>query len=255
MLGLLLSLGLALATASPDAAAPPSRTVGNESFSFPLPDGYRDVTNDPRLKTYPHKQISVEAIAATKGFNPSITVLLAPIWGGTLGDAKVCRETAANLAGPRGKLTAAEMIPGPRGTICQFRFVEQGLVVLVTELISFTETWVMTCNHAEGDAQAEKVCRATLAGFKFKDQEAPPKIDLPRLGVPACDEYLSKFRACILSRFPKTQVSIIGVLLKIDAERLRQLVASEQGRKDLPQQCAGLLAQAKKATKDVNCAW
>ena len=53
----------------------------------------------------------------------------------------------------------------------------------------------MTCNHANGDQQAEKVCRASLAAFKFNEQGTPAKIDLPELGVRECDDYLQKFRA------------------------------------------------------------
>lgn len=250
--------GLALVlAASPvaSAPAPPAKSVGNESFSFPLPDGYRDITNDPRLKAYPRKQVTVEANAETMGYRPTIVVFLAPVWGGTLGDAKICRESAANIAGPDGKVKAAVMIPGPRGTVCQMHIVQPQGVALMTELISFTETWLMTCNHADGDQQAEKVCRASLAAFKFKEQGTPPKIDLPALGVRACDDYLEKFRACIWSRFSKTQVSVLGFALKVDAEGLKKAAATADGRKSLPGVCATMLARAKSAVAGVNCEW
>jgi hypothetical protein len=237
------------------APAPHASSVGNESFSFPLPEGYRDITNDPRLKAYPRKQVTVEALAETLGYRPTITVFLAPIWGGTLGDAKVCRESAANIAGPDGKVKGAAMIPGPRGTVCQMHIVQPQGVALMTELISFTETWLMTCNHADGDQQAEKVCRATLAAFKFKEQGTPAKIDLPHLGVRECDDYLQKFRACIWSRFSKTQVSALGFALKLDAESLKKAAATDGGRKTLPGVCATMLANAKSAVAHVNCEW
>jgi hypothetical protein len=251
-------LGLAFVLVASSAASGPAlhaKSAANESFSFPLPDGYRDITNDPRLKEYPRKQVTVEAIAETMGYKPTITVTLAPIWGGTLGDAKVCRDSAANFAGPDGKVRAAAMIPGPRGTVCQMHIVAPEGVALVTELISFTETWVMTCNHADGDQQAEKVCRATLAGFKFKEQGTLAKIDLPHLGVRECDDYLEKFRACIWSRFSKTQVSALGVALKMDAGNLNKTAATDEGRKSLPAACSTMLAKAKRAVADVNCEW
>jgi len=252
----LVGLALVLAASSgASAPAPHAKSVGNESFSFPLPDGYRDITNDPRLKAYPRKQVTVEALAETMGYRPTIVVFLAPVWGGTLGDAKVCRDSAANIAGPEGKVKAAVMIPGPRGTVCQMHIVQPQGVALMTELISFTETWLMTCNHADGDQQAENACRAALAGFKFKEQGTPAKIDLPLLGVRECDDYLQKFRACIWSRFSKTQVSALGFALKVDAQSLKATAATEVGRKSLPGVCATMLASAKKAVAGMNCEW
>ena len=254
----LLPVGLGsvlLALSAPAAPAP--RIIQNESFSFPLPDGYRDITNDPRLKAYPHKQVTVEAIAETKGYKASISVLLAPIWGGSFGDAKACRESAANLAGPDGKVKGTAMIPGPRGTVCQMHMVSRRGVVLATELNSFTETWVMSCNHLDGDLQAEKVCRATLAAFKFKERGTPAKIELPHLGVQECDDYLQKFRACVWSRFSKTQVAVLGFALKVDAESLKR-TAGHRGRShELPGMCATMRANAKNvsASAGIICEW
>jgi len=253
-----LLVGLALGLRASSAAAEPApRIIQNESFTFSLPAGYRDITNDPRSKAYQRKHVSVEAIAETMGYQPTITVLLAPIWGGSFGNAKACHDSAVNLAAPDGKVKSTAIIPGPRGTVCQMHTVFPGVVALTTELTSFTETWLMVCNHADGDLQAEKVCRATLASFKFKERGTPAKIDLPHLGVPECDDYLQKFRACIWSRFSKTQVAVLGFALKVDAESLKRTAASEDGRKSLPGTCATMRANAKNvaASAGIICEW
>ena len=71
----------------------------------------------------------------------------------------------------------------------------------------------------------------------------------------ACDDYLEKFRACIWSRFSKTQVSVLGFALKVDAEGLKKAAATADGRKSLPGVCATMLARAKSAVAGVNCEW
>jgi|KBSMisStaDraftv2_1062788.scaffolds.fasta_scaffold144828_2 hypothetical protein len=255
MLRGLVGLGLVLGATATRAAAP--RIIENESFSFPIPAGYHDVTSDARLKDFSHKQVSVQADAATKGLLPLITVFLTPVWGGSLGDQKLCDVSATNMARDQnGKVRSATMVPGPRGTVCQIHLVSgEGVATLITELTSFTETWGMMCQHADGDQQAEKVCRATLAGFKFKERGTPAKIELPHIGVPECDDYLTKMRTCIWSRLSKNHVTVAGFALKIDAASLKKTAATEEGRKTLPGVCAGMLAQARNAMAAANCAW
>jgi hypothetical protein len=69
----------------------------------------------------------------------------------------------------KGTLKRASIIDGPVGKTCQIHLVAQKGVALITELNrpDGSETWLMTCNHADGDTVSEKICRATLAGFRF----------------------------------------------------------------------------------------
>ena len=254
-----LGLGLLLMMSAPAALSPAAtQVIENESFSFPLPDGYRDVTHDPRLKDFRLKQVSVQAIGVTKGLQPAIIFVLAPVWGGALGNPEFCRVSAANMARDRnGKVKSWSLIPGPRASVCQTHLISgEGVASLITELTSFTETWAMMCDHADGDLKAEEICRATLAGFRFKEREAPAKIELPLLGVRECDDYLNKARACIWSRFSKKQVSALGFVLKLDAEGLKKTAATEEGRKSLPEACNKMSATAKKTwAAAAACAW
>lgn len=72
-----------------------------------------------------------------------------------------------------GQLRRAAIVAGPLGKTCQIHFVTPEAVAIITELNFMagsmpTETWLMTCNHGDGDVAAERVCRGTLAGFKAK---------------------------------------------------------------------------------------
>jgi hypothetical protein len=44
----------------------------------------------------------------------------------------------------------------------------------MTEINGASETWLMTCNHAEGDLVADGVCRATLASLKLANDFGRP---------------------------------------------------------------------------------
>ena len=245
-----------VASSVASAPAPHANSVGNESFSFPLPDGYRDITNDPRLKEYPRKQVTVEAIAETMGYKPTITVFLAPDPGGTLGDAKLCRDSAANFAGPDGKVRGAAMIPGPRGTVCQMHVVLPQGVALMTELISFTETWLMaTCNHADGDQQAEKglprdARRLQVQGARDTGEGRSAASGRP--GVRRLSPEVPRLHLVAL-----LQDAGVGARVRVEAGRREpeEAAATDDGRKTLPGVCATMLAKAKSAVAGVNCEW
>ncbi len=166
---------LALSAALPAA---PARVVESTSFTIPLSDGYSDITELIRSRGFPRRQVTLQANAVTKGYRPTITFQLAPVWGGTLGELSMCKQSAASFAGPEGRVKSAAIIggPAPSGNVCQIHLVRPEGIALITELVSSAETWLMTCNHADGDAAAERVCRATLAAFRFK----PPKPTVPK---------------------------------------------------------------------------
>jgi hypothetical protein len=173
VLGLVVSVA---ATAAPTASA---RVVDAGSFAIQLPQGYADITQEIASAGFPRKQITLQAKAVVKGYQPTIVFQLAPIWGGTLGDLALCRKMAASFAGPTGRIKSVRLIdgPAPSGRVCQLHIVLPTGVALMTELVSSTETWLMTCNHADGDADGERVCRETFAAFKFKN---PPCAARPR---------------------------------------------------------------------------
>lgn len=140
------------------AAAP---HIVHSEFTFPLPAHYHELTlGDSR------QRVVIEAIEA-RGAKPTITFQEAPI-AAHIVDSASCSATAASIGAGQGTLKRAALIAGPMGKACQMEIVAAQGVALITELDLRTATWLMTCNFADGDAQAEKICRATLAAFEAK---------------------------------------------------------------------------------------
>lgn len=147
------------------AAADPA-LVSNDRFAVMLPDGYHDITDALRTEGFPRPQLSLEANLITMGYRPTIMFQRAPVYGGSLGDTSLCAMAADGIASEDGgTLRAAVIVQGPVGPSCQMSIVYPQAAALITELNGASETWLMTCNHADGDHAAERTCRAVLASF------------------------------------------------------------------------------------------
>ena len=168
---LLLIVIVAVASVPIARAAP--RIVEGKSFVVTLPDDYDDISAELHKRGLAAETIALAARTKTKGYQPTITIQLARVPTHTV-DAATCTTTGRSLAdGAKGKLVSAAMIAGPAGKACQIELVSQSGVALITELDAAKETWLMTCNHADGDSVADKTCRATLATFELKLKPTP----------------------------------------------------------------------------------
>lgn len=154
------------ARSGPPPTAVPTVFTG-ETFTFPIPEGYVVVSQDPPPPPA-RRVVALQGAHVVKGFRPTITFQRAPVDGGTMGDEVMCAQTGESIArGVSGRVTTASLTEGPGGKVCQIRLVAPEGVALITELLGPTETWLMTCNHADGDTVAESVCRSTLSAFRF----------------------------------------------------------------------------------------
>jgi hypothetical protein len=176
---------------APKAVEPttaPGAVIESERFTVPLPSGYTDVTAEFGA-TAPGLSVVLRANESNRGYQPTIVVRKAPLPGGTFADPATCARTGAGIVaggsldpGTGGTLLRATIIDGPVGETCQIHVrAPEGsarggtAIALITELNqpgntrqNPKETWLMTCNHADGDAGAEAICRKTLAGFRFR---------------------------------------------------------------------------------------
>jgi hypothetical protein len=144
------------------------RRIEGKGFSFPVPRGYEDIGGELRPDQVAADAVAVGARTRTKGFRPTITLQRGKVRVRT-GDVASCGETGRMIAsGVKGRLKEAAMVATGAGRSCQMVVVAPEGVALITELNGPDQTWLMTCNHAVGDGEAGKVCRATLAGFRFK---------------------------------------------------------------------------------------
>jgi hypothetical protein len=157
----------------------PTRLVEREQIRLPVPDGYYDASAEA-----PGANIVLVLAAkeSSKGYRPTITIMKAPLPGGTFADPATCAETGRGFVtggtdapGTGGVLKNAQVIDGPVGKACQIHLVAPQGVAIITELdgpgntpLTPQDVWLMTCNHAEGDDVAEARCRAALAGFRFR---------------------------------------------------------------------------------------
>jgi hypothetical protein len=166
--------------ASTAPAPPQGPVVATEDFTIPLPEGYRDIGSERRGEQ-PSLAIVFEANQSRQGYTPTIVVRRIPIPGGSYADPATCAETGNGLAtrgtDPEWILRSAVVVDGPVGKACQIRLLAPEGVALITELHRPGNTpstpqriWLMTCNHGDGDEQAEATCRSTLAGFRFRSR-------------------------------------------------------------------------------------
>lgn len=162
-----LALALALALHAMPAGAETERVRGTW-FTFPMPAGYTDLTAVMRSTGFPREQIAVGVVSESGTIAGTRLILFQrlDIWGGNLGDPVLCRKSAPSVVSG-GTVKSASIIAGPAGPTCQIHVVSPEGVAILTELVGAKETWLMTCNHAEGDEQAEKNCRATLAALEL----------------------------------------------------------------------------------------
>jgi hypothetical protein len=142
-------------------AAP--RLAASKLMMVPVPEGYDDRTTDDA----PEVLLTSQA----KKNPPWIWIRKGELAGRSR-DPKKCAEAAQELVsrlGPSRRAEGAAIVEIPAtGRGCQFRIIDGKEAALNTELNRPGETWVFSCNFAVGDAQAEKVCRATLDALRFK---------------------------------------------------------------------------------------
>jgi hypothetical protein len=147
-----------------------------------MPAGYRNATPE-----FPGSGFDVVLAKseATERYGSTIVVRKVPIPGGSFDEPADCAQTGRGLVEggileeppSGGVLKSAQIIDGPAGKTCQIHLVAPEGVALITELhrpgntrSSPKDIWLMTCNHADGNAQAESACRFALSGFRFRDQ-------------------------------------------------------------------------------------
>jgi hypothetical protein len=161
----------------------PSPIVETEHFALPLPEGYADATSELR-KDAPQLSMVLRAKTPSNGYRPTIVVRKVPIPGGSFADPSLCTQTGRGIVnggtdapGTGGTLLSASIVEGPLGKTCQIHLSAPDGIALITELprpgntpLTPQDMWLMICNHADGDANAEAACRSALARFRFRDR-------------------------------------------------------------------------------------
>jgi hypothetical protein len=150
------------------AASCAPAVIQTKDFTLPLPKGYGDESAAIQ-RTAPQFAVALVAKKVNHGLLPTITVMKEPAPQGSSADAAACTETGNGVA-KGGTLERAEIVDGPLGKTCQIEIRNADAIVVITELHepqAPADVWLLTCNHGDGDKDAEARCRSTLAGFRF----------------------------------------------------------------------------------------
>jgi hypothetical protein len=88
-----------------------------------------------------------------------------------------------------------------------------------------------------------------------KSSETTASTSGDKIGVPECDEYITKYEACIKSKVP--EASRAQMLAAFDAARkgYKAAAATPQGKATLAQSCTAALNASKQATSAYGCSW
>ena len=84
---------------------------------------------------------------------------------------------------------------------------------------------------------------------------APAAAGAPNTGVAECDEYITKYEACVSAKVP--EAARAAMMQGFDAQRssFKQAASTEAGKATLPGTCKQALDTAKAAMASYNCSW
>ena len=74
-----------------------------------------------------------------------------------------------------------------------------------------------------------------------------------KIGVPECDDFITKYEACISGKVPEAQRAQFNTMLKQWRDSWRQAAATPQGKAGLAQGCKMSAEQARQSMKSFGC--
>ena len=75
------------------------------------------------------------------------------------------------------------------------------------------------------------------------------------IGVAACDEYLSKYEACVQSKIPDSMKATLSASLEQTKTQWKAAAASAEANPALEASCKAALDAAKQSMQAYGCAW
>ncbi|OLE54926.1 MAG: hypothetical protein AUG51_06210 [Acidobacteria bacterium 13_1_20CM_3_53_8] len=75
------------------------------------------------------------------------------------------------------------------------------------------------------------------------------------IGVPECDEYITKYEACINQHVPEAQRAQMRAAFEQARNGWKQAAATPQGKAALAQSCKQMMDTAKQSTAAYGCQW
>jgi hypothetical protein len=85
--------------------------------------------------------------------------------------------------------------------------------------------------------------------------QAPAAAVADAIGVPECDEYLTKYQACIDSKVPEAARASLTQAFAQTREAWKQAAATPQGKQAMVMGCRQAMDAAKQAMSAYGCQW
>lgn len=76
-----------------------------------------------------------------------------------------------------------------------------------------------------------------------------------KIGVAECDEYITKYEACINSKVPEAQRAMLKGSFEAQRKAFKDAAATPQGKAGLATGCKQAIETAKQSTAAWSCAW
>jgi hypothetical protein len=74
-----------------------------------------------------------------------------------------------------------------------------------------------------------------------------------KIGVPECDDFITKYEACVSSKIPEAARAQFNTTLKQWRDSWRQAAGTSQGKAGLVQVCKASIEQARQSMKSYGC--
>lgn len=88
-----------------------------------------------------------------------------------------------------------------------------------------------------------------------KDEAKAAGGDADKVGIKECDEYISKYKACVGGKVPEASRAAMEKGLETMVKTWKQAAATEAGKKAMATGCAKALEMAKKTMAAYKCEW
>jgi flagellum-specific peptidoglycan hydrolase FlgJ len=97
--------------------------------------------------------------------------------------------------------------------------------------------------------------KADKADEKKADDKKATASGGDKIGVPSCDEYLSKYEKCVSSKVPEAARAAMTKSMQTVRKTWKQAASTDAGKKGLEASCKKMLEMAKKTMASYKCDW
>ena len=122
-------------------------------------------------------------------------------------------------------------------------------------LCLLTGLLLLACGGGASDNSANSSNAAAGNGNKAAANTSTAGTSGDKIGVPECDEYISKYEACVNSKVPEAMRATVKASMETARKMWKDAAATPQGRAGLATACKQALDTAKTSMSSYGCSW